>query len=104
MAEIPFCCRNGHIPLFAETTLPGRGRLARASALSLDVGCILNRIFLFVKSDSEIECYLAPGPRAAHAAARLSRPSSHPANGSKTRSPLNRAALRPREIHSSRRA
>jgi len=29
---------------------------------------------------------------------------SHPANGSKRRSPLNRAALRPREIHSSRRA
>jgi hypothetical protein len=33
--EIPFCCRNGHIPHFAETTLPGRGRLARASALLL---------------------------------------------------------------------
>ena len=45
MAKIPFCCRNGHIiPLFAETTLLGRGRLARASALSLDASCILNGI------------------------------------------------------------
>ena len=32
-------------PAFAETTLPGKGRLARASALSLDAGCTLNGIF-----------------------------------------------------------
>jgi DDE superfamily endonuclease len=45
VAEIPFCCRNGHIPLSRKPPCPGDGRLARASALSLDAGCILNRIF-----------------------------------------------------------
>ena len=31
----PFGCRSGHISAFAEATLPGVGRLARASALLL---------------------------------------------------------------------
>jgi hypothetical protein len=41
---VPFCCRNGHIPLRGDH-LAREGRLARASALSLDARCILNRMF-----------------------------------------------------------
>jgi hypothetical protein len=43
VAEIPFCCRNGHIPLSRKPPCPG-GQVGEGVSPALDASCILNGI------------------------------------------------------------
>ena len=63
MAKIPFFAGTA-TSRFRGDDLAREGRLARASALTLDARCILNRIFsFFVKSDNTLfSCELSNIP------------------------------------------